>query len=313
MRKNLVICDDEIRYATRLGENISERENWEMKVYVCSSLEHALQISESICIDLFLVSEQYSYEERSQIEAGNVFVLVKGIEWNGSDSETPIFKYQSTGEIMQQVFDVYVQNVGVSDVRQIRKGTVKMIAVYSPIHRVGKTTFAMALGRELAETKKTLYLNFEEYAGMESHSGINMGDLLYYMKQGDRSFKLRLETAVQEKNGLSYLTPIAMAEDLKEITAEEWMGFLDEIVKTTIYERIILDLGESLHGLFQILERCDRVYLPILKDSVSEQKLRQFDRNVQKLQLKKLPQLLYRFVMPDNIEEYAKIRKKEEE
>jgi hypothetical protein len=30
MRKNLVICDDEIRYATRLGENISERENWEM-------------------------------------------------------------------------------------------------------------------------------------------------------------------------------------------------------------------------------------------------------------------------------------------
>ena len=91
MRKNLVICDDEIRYATRLGENISERENWEMKVYVCSSLEHALQISENISIDLFLVSEQYSYEERSQIEAGNVFVLVKGIEWNGSDTETPIF------------------------------------------------------------------------------------------------------------------------------------------------------------------------------------------------------------------------------
>ena len=42
---------------------------------------------------------------------------------------------------------------------------MKRIAVYSPVGRTGKTGFALALGKEIAKKRRTLYLNLEEYSG----------------------------------------------------------------------------------------------------------------------------------------------------
>ena len=40
-----------------------------------------------------------------------------------------------------------------------------LIGVYSPIHRIGKTKFALRLGRQIAEKVPVLYLNLESYSG----------------------------------------------------------------------------------------------------------------------------------------------------
>ena len=75
---------------------------------------------------------------------------------------------------------------------------------------------------------------------------------------------------------------------------------------------MILDVGESIQGLFQLLEMCDRVYMPILNDDVSACKIQQYQKNLEQLKLEKLKQNTYQFVMPLNLEEFAKIRMKEE-
>ena len=76
--RNLVICDRDIRYADRLGENLSMREDLAVKVYVCTSLEKVLELSEEKQIHLFVVDEGYAYEERNQIDADHIFVLGRG-------------------------------------------------------------------------------------------------------------------------------------------------------------------------------------------------------------------------------------------
>lgn len=38
--------------------------------------------------------------------------------------------------------------------KSVKKEFVKIIAIYSPIHRVGKTSFAIAFGKELAKFKR---------------------------------------------------------------------------------------------------------------------------------------------------------------
>ena len=40
-----------------------------------------------------------------------------------------------------------------------------MIGIYSPVHRIGKTRFAMNLGQKLSEKAPVLYLNLEGYSG----------------------------------------------------------------------------------------------------------------------------------------------------
>ena len=44
---------------------------------------------------------------------------------------------------------------------------MEVIGVYSPIHRIGKTQYALQLAKEFAKKGNTLYLNLEAYAGRQ--------------------------------------------------------------------------------------------------------------------------------------------------
>ncbi len=312
--KNVVICDREIRYANGLGENIAEREDLAVKVYVCSSFEHVLELEQVKKIHIFIVDEEITYAQRTQIGANQVFVLARGKVADLGEEEWAIGKYQCADEIIRQVFEFYVDRTKENVMRCMNKERARMVAVYSPIHRVGKTTFALALGRECARKKKVLYLNLEEYAGMEvsQDTNMNLGDLLYYLRQGNGNLGIRLQAAVKEQEGLDVVPPIPIVLDLKEITWEEWEALITQLLENSLYEMVVLDVGESVQGLFPLLELCDRVYMPVLEDEISRRKVKQYQDNVEQLKLEKLKRITYQFVMPQNPEGFARILMKEE-
>ena len=312
--KNVVICDREIRYANGLGENISEREDLAVKVYVCSSFEHVLELEQAKKIHIFIVDEEITYAQRTQIGANQVFVLTRGKVADLGEEEWAIGKYQCADEIIRQVFEFYVDRTKENVMRCMNKERARLVAVYSPIHRVGKTTFALALGRECAKSKKVLYLNLEEYAGMEvsQDTNMNLGDLLYYLRQGNGNLGIRLQAAVKEQEGLDVVPPIPVVLDLKEVTWEEWEALITQLLENSLYEMVVLDVGESVQGLFPLLELCDRVYMPVLEDEISRRKIKQYQDNVEQLKLEKLKRSTYQFVMPQNPEGFARILMKEE-
>ena len=312
--KNLVICDKEFRYADSLGENICEREDLAVKVYICSSLEQVSRLSKHKQIHMFIVDEEYTGEERNKIDAVQTFVLTRAKAEDIGEGECEIYKYQNADEIIRIIFETYVEKTKQSVMRSLRKDRAVLVAVYSPIHRVGKTRFALALGRCRAKKEKVLYLSLEEYAGFTEgvNEGMNTGDLLYYIKQGNQNVGIRLQAAVRKTEELDCLPPIPIALDLKEVTLEEWQSLLQEIRQNSIYDLVILDVGESVQGLFQILEMCDRVYMPILEDEISERKLAQYNYNLEQLKLERLAHITYRFVMPEDVETYVRTRVREE-
>ena len=312
--KNVVICDREIRYANGLGENISEREDLAVKVYVCSSFEHVLELEQAKKIHIFIVDEEITYAQRTQIGANQVFVLARGKVADLGEEEWAIGKYQCADEIIRQVFEFYVDRTKENVMRCMNKERARLVAVYSPIHRVGKTTFALALGRECAKSKKVLYLNLEEYAGMEvsQDTNMNLGDLLYYLRQGNGNLGIRLQAAVKEDEGLDVVPPIPVVLDLKEVPWEEWEALITQLLENSLYEMVVLDVGESVQGLFPLLELCDRVYMPVLDDEISRRKVKQYQDNVEQLKLEKLKRITSQFVMPQNPEGFARILMKEE-
>lgn len=312
--KNLVICDREFRYANSLAENIAKREELAVKVFVCSSLEHVAELMRDKMIHLFVVDEKHVHEERKEIQATQTFVLCKGRVADLGDDECAVFKYQCADEIIREIFEYYIEKTKDNMMRSLHKDRARLVAVYSPIHRIGKTTFAIALGKEWAKKSRVLYVNAEEYAGFAEHSedGLNLGDLLYYVKQGNGNLGIRLPSAVQRMEELDYIQPIPISADLKEVSQAEWMSLLDEILEESNYELVILDVGESIQGLFQILEKCDRIYMPVAEDEISNRKLQRFEKNLEQLNLERFPRITQRFVMPEHVEEYVKIRMKEE-
>lgn len=315
--KNLVICDSEFCYADSLAENILGRRELNVKVYTFTCLEKVTLFLQEKKIHILIVDEGYTLEERSQTGAEQIFVLMRGGVMELGENEQAIYKYQCADQIIHQVFEAYVEKTNEDVLRHIRKNRTRLEAIYSPIHGIGKTSFAIALGKERAKKERILYLNLEEYAGFEEEisdeSQLNLGDLLYYIRQSEGHFGIRLQSAVQKLGELDYVPPIFLSVDLKEVTFEEWKAFLEQLMALSLYDTILLDLGEGVQGLFPILQMCDRIYMPVKEDAISSQKLFRYERCLERLELEKIPRITHRFVMPEDAEEYVKIRMKEEE
>ncbi len=311
--KNLVICDKVLRYGAALGEHISAREELSVKVYVCSSMEHVVELQKRAPIHIFLVEEGYSYEERKIVGAEYTVVLGETRPADLGDEEVYVRKYQNADSIVRDIFSAYIERTENQVVREGKLEQTSFVAIYSPIHRVGKTTFAKALAREWAKKERVLYLNMEEYAGLGQcqTEEWGIGDLLYFVKQGEHILGAKMQLTVQKDGSLEYFAPLLMSLDLKAVTYMEWKQLFKEIEQSGVYGKVVLDLGESVQGLFQILESCDRIYMPVLEDEISQNKVRQYEENLRRLSLEKMLYKTIQFVMPEQVEEYAKIRAKE--
>lgn len=308
--KNLVICDREFQYANNLMENIAERKELAVKAYACTAWENVKAFSKEKKIDILIVDETCAKKDRKEVEAETIFVLTTGGCVDLRQEEKSIYKYQCVDEILSEIFEIYFEKTNEGMLKRVKKKNFKIAGVYSPVHRAGKTTFALAFGKELAKQQKVLYLNLEEFAGFgerfQREEGRNLGDVLYYARQEEGSLGVRLSMMVKSMGELDYIPPIPMSRDLKEVTEEEWEHLIQQIAENSIYEMILLDLGESIQGLFQILQLCDKIYMPVLEDQVSQEKLRQYEENMEKMGMEEIMNKTIQFVIPEKTGEYVR-------
>lgn len=315
--KNFIICCSNFRYANYLMENIAERKELSVKTYVCTTWEKVKLLAQNKKIYFLMTDESYSEEERRSVEAEYRFVLTEDIGKEFGKGEKAIYQYQCADKIVAHILEVFLNRTNENILRNPRKEILKIVAVYSPIHRAAKTTFALALGKALSKRSKVLYLNMEEYSGFgkifHQDSNGNLGDALYYIRQESSNFGIRLSMLVKQAEELDYIPPIPISSDLKEVTLEEWELLFRRISEESVYEIIILDLSESVQGLFRILQLCDKIYMPVLDDCVSEEKLRQFEENIEKMEMDEILEKTCQFSVPQNIGSYVKSLIEEEE
>ena len=149
--KNHVVCDKEFRYANGLGENISERSELALRVHTCTSLESLQRFRQDRKVHILIIDEAFAYEERRKTEAEQTFVLTKDTCKDLGEEEKEVGKYQSADRILSVVFQAYYENTKQNILKTVKKSRQTMYAVYSPIHRIGRTAFAIALGMALAK------------------------------------------------------------------------------------------------------------------------------------------------------------------
>ena len=160
-QKNFVICDKEADYARNLMQMIGSRKELGFQMHMFQKLEPLKQFAEQKSIQVLLIGEEYLAEERMQIPAVEKFVLVKEEGRILENEEKELYKYQSVDQILTKVLEFSLNDQ--STLPKARKKTRgSMIGVYSPVHRIGKTKYALELGKEMAQKGPVLYLNLEE-------------------------------------------------------------------------------------------------------------------------------------------------------
>lgn len=283
--KNLVICDREEGYASAFAHYIMKREELAFQVRTCSSLSCVLKLREKERIDYLFISSGYPPEEREKAEAGQVFVLTETGEDALRENETGVYKYQSGEELLAELIRgcSAQEHMGSTFLKTVRKKEARVIGIFSPVRRAGKTSYALRLGQRLSEEANVLYLSMETYGGMGGHfagGGQTLSDVLYYARQEKSNLGMFLAAIVEHRGKLDCVPPVQVSEDIKSLSGKEWLALIQKIMEQSIYEILILDLDEGVRELYQILDVCGEVHMAAAEDRISQAKVRQFEEEL---------------------------------
>ena len=309
-----IICDSEPFYSNQLAENLSKK-TLDFQIHVCNGVEQVKMLAQNGEIYILMIEDQFPIEERNNIPAKYKFVITRRHEEEIGDEEKPIYKYQSSDNIFEEIMkecleqdeDIFYERTG---------GVSKLIGIYSPVGRIGKTTFAVTLGKEMAKKEKVLYLNLEEYSGwterFRKESQYSLSDLLYYAKQEGGNLGIRMEMMIEHFDELDYIFPIPVSKDLKEVSYEEWKDFINILVKRSIYNTIIIDFSECVQGLWDLLQMCTTIYFPICTEPEELAKVSQFEENLKVLGYERLFHKINKIIIEKDINNFVRrIIKKE--
>ncbi len=302
MKKSIfAVCDLEASYACNLTEYLNEKKTTPFEVQAFTNVESLQNFARENEIEILLISAQAMCSEIQALPVRRTILLSEGEKL--PDSDLPfIYKYQSSDDILAQVMEFYVQDHPQPFQFPLGANKTKLYGIYSPINRTRQTSFALTLGEILAESGKVLYLNFEEFSGFEELFGENyrmdLTDLIYFFRQKDGGMIYKLNSVIQVFHNLEYIPPAVSPMDLRDVDGEEWLGFLQEMMSFREYDVILLDLSLQVNDLFQILLACDRIYMPVQDDLISQAKLKQYEHLTQMLEMGELPRKTLRIRPP---------------
>lgn len=285
--RSLVICDQEEKYAAAFAAFLMKKKELAFQVQVCNSLMQVWAIQQDTSIDIMLIGGRFSREERSKIQAGTVFVLAESEQTEVGPNEVKVYKYQSGESILAEVIDRCSEEneTGEFFLRTVKTRRTKIIGIFSPVHRIGKTSYCLELGKEMAISENVLYLNLELYGGIGGYfpeEEKTLADVLYYSRQESKNLGFMLTTLVQHLGALDYLLPVRVSEDIKAVSLEEWCDLLRQITEQSIYDVIILDIDEGIREVYGLLRICTEIYIPVPKteDVQAKAKLQQFEEEL---------------------------------
>lgn len=261
----MAICERDADYTKRLGEYFSSQKQEDFEVFGFSGEEEYLRAEQKENFNILLFGEGFFEKSEAYEKKEHVIYLSEGSVPKGQGDIPVLFKYQSADHLLRGIHYCMGELMEAPEERKAFSGKKEVIAIYSPGNHRMQTPFALAAAEELSGRKKVLYLNFSVCRGfcesMSIEKGMDMGDLFYLIREGEREFLAKLKSSVYTVGSFSVIPPPENPEHYMEWKREEVERFFICLLEKTDYEVLILDLGCMIPGFFQTLELCSRIWL----------------------------------------------------
>lgn len=180
-----------------------------------------------------------------------------------------IYQYQSADQIYREMISYLFPEEPSVELKE--NGEKGIYAVYSPLGRSGKTSFALSYARE----HSFFYLGMEDY-GLAGESENTMGEILYYIRsRKEKLTDMMLEISELWQNVRLLKSP-PLFQDVKQLSFEDYRWFFQQIRAEENFPSCIIDFGTGCLPDFEIFTLFDRIYVPVLDGSVESEKLKVF-------------------------------------
>lgn len=290
----LAIFDSEKNYIKKLAAFFESRTTMPFSILAFDNPEKLVRhFSENRAAVLLVHKRKWQPSIREL--ANQIILLVEEkeeerLESDFTESQLPaVCKYQSGEAIAKKILSICsVAKAPLLPEYQIEcanSARAEVIGIYTPVGRSLQTSFAITYSRLRANSKKTLYLNFEVFSGFgawfERKYETDLMDLMYFLDGPTDKFLLKLAGMSEKFGGLDYIPPAISYEDFMLVKAKEWIRLIQTIAEKSDYEVIVLDLGSQIQGLFDILSLCKKIYTITRQDGIAMAKINAYEKALQ--------------------------------
>ena len=299
MRKKIGVCDVEPDFAYSFMEAVNAKSTCPFEVQAFTSMENLKNFLKHDHADVLLLSPEYCTEEIIKTHPNHIFSINDGKEDNNIDGVPQIYKYQRVENMIRKIMEEFETTN--TDVGSAGKET-RVIGIYSPVHRVGKTTFALALGQELSKREKVLFVDLEEFSGFSAVFAktyeTDLTDVIYLSRQEGNLLSARLPGIIRRMRNMDYIPPARIPLELTDLE-DDWREFIFKIAETGAYDVILVDFGDSIKGILETLSKCDRIYMPISEDIICESKIEQYEEMLEQLDYTEIIEKTVKIRLPE--------------
>lgn len=286
----LVIYDKDSFYAVKLQDFLCKHKSNPFEVSVFTNKEDLQSVyrdSKDAGPEILLVAESCFDEELSKINPKYIFILNEtGL--NKHSQYANFNKYQLAEDLFKKLLLEYTNRQKEVIPRFYGDKRAKLIGVYTPVRRCMQTSFAIALSQVLGKKGRTLYINFEQFSGFsklfQKRYLKDLSDLVYFYLYSKDKFLYWLEGVVERFKDMDYIPPVLTAVSLVSVNTDTWVNMIEDICTGAGYEYVVLDLSDSIQGIFSILGLCYKVYTIQREDTISVAKLRQYEQILEEKQ-----------------------------
>ena len=302
--KVLAICDMEKRYALKLMEAFCGKKKFGFQVHAFSTVKELEHFAAETRIEILLIPGKCMSENLSRLDIGKVILLSDGEICEAFSDYESVYKYQSAEHIMKEVLCYYAEYAKPVAGMYYGKKEFEIYGVYSPIGRCGKTALAEGLAATFGKKKKTLLLDLQSYSAHKEQLGgeelWDLTDIIYFLRQGKQTFLYKLGSIVTNREVYDYVFPMKAPADLRSVTLAEWSELLEKLASDSDYHVVVIDFGHDVSGLFQLLNNCSKIYMPVLSDSDSMNKLENFEWILRDENFENVIKNIHKIYLPTN-------------
>ena len=291
------ICDKDSDYTGALTDYVNCRKKLGLRLYSFTGVKSIKDYLKDENLDLIITDDLHGF---SKTEDGYEYMGIKtvllsesGYESDGVDPEDEssvfIYKYQKAEKICKQIRDML--RIEKKDVRQV----ASTVAVYSPLGRCGKTTFAKALAQS-DEVRGGLYVAMENFgtdvSGLESN-------LLYLIKTRSTRLEEALVQQIKYEDGIYTLQLSGTFLDTHDVDVSDMDRLRTGLLQLGRYSTIVFDIGSAALRDLKILDTFDRLYVPVLRDGISTAKFEVFMKLLKDMDMRSVITRIITVDVPD--------------
>lgn len=305
--EKLVICDRNEKYLQAMQEYFLKRKTGLFEIQGFTDIEQLMQGSKEEAPAILLISEELYQEQVKEIAPHKIYILDEGM---GLALEYPhIAKYQSMELLIQRLLEEYMLHETAKS-KFILGKRARLTTFYAPYSTPIQTECALAAGHELvSKGRRVLYLNFHAFAGFETllhtHYEADITDLIYFMQKHSDKIRYKLESVKRKLGELDYIPPADNFQDLLTLSEDDWEKILGLLETQTEYDDIVIDVSQICVGLYQILDKSNRIFMPNQKNHISEAAIIQYERLLMRQEKQKIIEKTKRYYVEESLQNRA--------